>query len=556
MIAPLTLLFSSRATLEDPTTSMTQAADMLLEAWGGAASDAGVRVTPEIALTLDTVWRGINIVSSYVAKLPLDVFQRIGENGKERARKHPAFPLLRRWPNSECTAFVFRQVLQGHALGHGNGYGYIYRIRGGARDAQPREIVILDPARTRPVRRDGRLWYVHTLVSGEERWLPAEDVIHIRGYGYDGLQGYSIFAKARESIGHGLATRKYGNLFFKNSAEARVVLEHPGSLSVKAMENLKASWNAMHQGLENSHKTAVLEQGMKANRISLSPQDAQLVESQKFSVRAIANWFGLPPHKLGDDAKSSYSSIEQENQSLLDDCIDPWLVVWEQECEAKLLTEEEKANDTHFVEFNRKALVRADLNARGAYYAKATGGLPWMVADDVRAAENMNPLPDEVGQQYIVPQNIAGKPADTQRIRPHLEVLLREAVERMVRRIGHQADRAAKQPERFGDWLDAVDRENRSVVMAALRPIAMVMAEIDAVDPRGVLDDLVGLVCAGARDAFTEIYDSTPEREFAAAISARSARLEAELSARCIGAVQGCTRTARTDFGGHDDASA
>src|SRR5262245_52331582 len=195
--------------LENPRISLNDP-----NAWedlGATSSDSGVRVNERTALGYAAWWRGINLVSRDVGKLPLNVYKRDGK-GKVKDIEHPAYRLLRWKPNPYMTSITFKQILMGHVLMRGNGYGYIFR-RG---DGSPEAILPLMPDRTYPVRENGRLWYVTTITlsSGqgaplEQRKLSPEDVLHIKGLGYDGLEGYDVLTYARDSLGLGLAARKF-----------------------------------------------------------------------------------------------------------------------------------------------------------------------------------------------------------------------------------------------------------------------------------------------------------------------------------------------------------
>lgn len=402
MIARLKAAWNALAgrSIENPSTPLSDPDEWAWDALGATKTDAGVRVSRQSAMTYSAVWRAQHLISRDVGKLPLVTYRRKGE-GKVKAAEHPAYELLRYKANGEMTALTVKQTLQGHALMTGNGYAYIAR----AGDARPVELVPLNPDTTYPVRVNGVLFYAVT-VAGEQRKVIARDILHVKGLGFDGLEGYSVIQYARDSIGLGLAIRGYGSKFFKNGAKPGVVLEHPNRLSPEGAKNLLSSWNAANSGLENSHKAVLLEEGMKLNPFSMSAEDAQMIETRQFEIREVANWFGVPPHKLGDTTRTAFSSLEQENQSYLDDALDGWLCGWEAECRDKLLTEKEKREDSHVIEFTREALVRANLEARANYYNKALGGAPWMVVSDVRSRENLNELPDGMGERYFLPLNM------------------------------------------------------------------------------------------------------------------------------------------------------
>jgi HK97 family phage portal protein len=388
--------------IENPSTPLSDPDEWLYDALGAKPSSSGVRVTRESALTYSPVWRGVSLISRDVAKLPLYIYRRSADGeGKELASEHPAYMLLRHKPNRELKAFDFRQTLQAHAILEGNGLAYISR-RG---DGSPEELIPLLPGNSSPVRMGGQLWYV-TKVGSEWHKLYSDDVLHIRGLGFDGTSGYPLWRKAKDSLGAGIAAEEFGARYFRNGASPSVVMEHPGRLDPKAYKRIRDSWNEMHTGLANMHKLAILEEGMKLNAFSSDANKAQLIQYKAFSIRDVANWLGVPPHKLGDTTKTSYASLEQENQSYLDDALDPWLCQWEGESWDKLLTERQKREDSHVIEFLRQALVRTDLATRATYYRQALGGMPWMMIDEVRGMENLNPLPDGLGKKYYVPLNV------------------------------------------------------------------------------------------------------------------------------------------------------
>lgn len=371
------------------------------EALYSEQSDSGLRVTADNALAYSPWWRGVNLISTDLGRLPLVTYKRAGK-GKETDTPHPAYRLLLYEPNQEMADDVFKQTMQGNALSLGNAYAYIFR-KG---NADPTDLIPLDcdPAITYPKRVGGQLWYI-TNVEGEERKLPARDVLHIRGLSREGIVGYCLFRKAQNSIGLGKAAQKYGARYFRNNAAPAIAIEVPGTMKTEAAKEFLARFNQMHQGLDEQHKTALLTQGAKINSYTTNARDSQLLELSKFQFIDVANFLGIPPHKIGDTTGRSYASLEQENQSYLDECLDGWLRRWERECWRKLLREREKENDTHVIEFNRNAILRTDAVARSQYYhTMLLDGV--MNKDDVRSRENMNPLPDGMGQRYYEPANM------------------------------------------------------------------------------------------------------------------------------------------------------
>lgn len=387
----------SQRTLENPSTPLSDPDGWLFEAFGAEDSASGVRVNAEIALKYAPWWRGINLISRDVGKLPLIVYKRVGA-GKEVDRTHFAFPLLRYRANNELlSAFTFKQTLQGHAMSYGNGYAWIRRDGG----AKPLELIVLNPLECWPFRENGRLWYA-VRVGYEMRRVNPTEIFHIKGLSPDGLVGYSVYQKAKESIGEGRAAQEFGSRFFRNAARPSVVIEVPGTMTDEAQRKFRENWERMQTGLNNSHRTAILTNNATLKPISANAKDSDLTALRKFNLVDIANFVGVPVHKVGGEGRTAFASLEQENQAYLDESLDPWLVCWEFEAREKLLTEDQKNNDTHVIEFNRNALVRADITSRfNAYQTGIRAGI--YNVDEVRSKENMNPLPDGKGQNFFAP---------------------------------------------------------------------------------------------------------------------------------------------------------
>lgn len=427
----------------------------------GEPASSGVRVTRETALTHSPWWRGVNLLSADVAKLHLFVY-RSTEGGKTKDTSHPAYRLLRRKANSWQPAFIFKQLLTAHALQTGNGYAWINRLG----DGTPIELIPLNPDCTTPVKEQGRLLYV-TDINGEKRKLQPEDVFHLKGFGFDGLTGYSVFEKAREDLGLGMASRKYGAIFFRNNARPNIAVVVPGRLDDKQKQAIREEWERMGGGIDNAHRLALLQGGADLKTFTINARDSQLLETRQFNIRDIANWIGVPPHKVGDDTRTSYGSLEQENQEYLETGLDPWLCRWEEESWDKLLTEEQKASESHEVAFDVRRLLRANMTARGGYYRLALGGAPWMTRNEVREQEDLDPV--EGGDELLDPlnmggnQDMPGEDTGKQGNQPPGEDEEKDAEAKANAReviwwVGQPAVRAAGRPGAFLDWLDTLPR--------------------------------------------------------------------------------------------------
>ncbi len=247
--------------------------------------------------------------------------------------------------------------------------------------------------------------------SGKPMTLTQEEMFHLRGLSSDGLVGRSVIQDyAFQTIGSAIATQEYGARFYANDASPSGVLTTPNKLEDKIRTNVVKSWHEAHSGA-NAHKTALLEQDLKFQPISITNRDAQLLESRRFQVSDIARIFGVPPHKIGDLDRATFSNIEQQNIEFATDTIRPWCVCWEQRIERDLIVENE--NDDYCAEFNMQGLLRGDTLSRFEAYQIGLQNKIY-TPNEVRALENMNPLPggDET-MTMVNTQQPGGDPAQT-----------------------------------------------------------------------------------------------------------------------------------------------
>ena len=371
---------------------------------GGSSS--GKSVNERSAMQMTAVYACVRILSEAIASLPLHLYKYNKEGGKEKAVDHPLYSLLHDEPNPEMTSFVFRETLMTHLLLWGNAYAQIIRNGKG-------EVVALYPLMPNKMTVDrddkGHLYYKYykgneeapTMENGTVVLLP-EDVLHIPGLGFDGLVGYSPIAMAKNAIGLAIAAEEYGSKFYANGAAPSGVLEHPGT--IKDPARVREAWMSQFGGSANSGKVAVLEEGMKYTPISISPNEAQFLETRKFQIDEIARIFRVPPHMVGDLDKSSFSNIEQQSLEFVKYTLDPWVIRWEQSLSRALFSADEKKN--FFFKFNVEGLLRGDYQSRMQGYATARQN-GWMSANDIRELENLDRISDEEGGNlYLVNGNM------------------------------------------------------------------------------------------------------------------------------------------------------
>lgn len=354
-----------------------------LDAFEGRETSAGIHINETVALGIPAVYACIRVLTEGIASLPLITYERFDNGDKERARGFSLFRLLHDSPNPLMTSFELRELLVGHLCLRGNAYCYIERDNG--------EIVALWPLHPDKVTVEvsGReLIYKHQNDGTEKKYSMA-DILHIRGLSADGITGYSPLTLLRDSFGYAKAVTDYSSSFFANDASPGGILSTPNSLSPQSHANLKESWTTGHQGKGKHHRIAIMDNDLKWQSIGVSPQDSQLIESQKFSVVEIARVFRVPLNLVMDYERSTYSNVTEQNRSFLTHTLQPWLSRIEQAMTKSLLTESEK--EIYFIEHLTQGFLRADTKTRFDSYKVAIDA-GFLTVDEVRQLENMNKI--------------------------------------------------------------------------------------------------------------------------------------------------------------------
>lgn len=525
--------------------------------WGGyfgrgIETASGVAVTNMNSLQTAAVYACSRILSESVASLPLILYRRRRGRGRDRAADHPLYPILHDLANSEMTAYELRETQMGHVTIWGNGYAEIEFNQGG----NVTGLWPLWPDKMKVTRRNGRIIYVYRMPEGSSAlpWveLPFERVLHIRGLGYDGLVGYDPISLARQSIGLARATEEFGARFFGNGAQTGTVYQHPGKISPEAYDRLSKSIEKRHQGLENAHRIAILEEGMEAKQTSIPPENAQFLETRKFQIAEIARWFRVPPHMIADLDRATFSNIEHMSLEFVTYSLTPWLVRWEKAIYRDLLLPRERQQGL-FAEHLLNALVRGDIKTRyEAYNIGRNGG--WLSANDIREMENQNPIEGEGGDIYLVPLNMVpveqvmeplepvsdsdegqrsladndGRGATYEsraknlakgrvRMATSYERVLRDTARRVIKREIADVRRAVRKylgqrsVEEFTQWLQDFYREHKSFWARQMLPVLLAYADQAGIS---VADELGGE--PGTADDIREFID-----EYVTALSGR-----------------------------------
>ena len=378
-------------------------ADLVAAILGGLSSASGVTVTPLKALGVSTVFACVNRVGQSVATIPLKLYRTLPDGGRVEAREHPLYTLLHDSPNPEMTSGDFRRAVQSHLSLRNNGYALI--VRNGMR--QVAELWPLEYADVQVRRATVAPFALEYTVRGTV--YQADSILHLRSMTTNGIVGLDTISTARDAIALAIALQDNAGKFFANGSRPGSILEHPGVLGEEAAKRLRDSFEGLYKGSENAYKVAVLEEGLKYVSNRTDNVDSQFLESKKQQALEVCQLFGIPPHKVGILDNATFSNIEHQNIEYVQDTLLSACSAWEQSLNMKLLTEVERR--TLSFGFVLDGLLRGDIKTRYEAYAIArTWG--WLNADDIRALENMNPLPSGKGQVYLQPLNMveAGTP--------------------------------------------------------------------------------------------------------------------------------------------------
>ncbi|WP_162271959.1 phage portal protein [Gemmata sp. SH-PL17] len=445
----------------------------------------------EAALAYHAWYRAISLIAQKVAAVPKHLYRRTESDageGKERARDHTVYRLVHERANSEQTAFQFWLQMAGHVPSRGNAYAAIWREGGSIK-----ELIPMDPDRTYPCRRNGQLWYVVFPFEseGEGIRLRPEEVLHFKGFGFDGLVGYPVWAKAAQEIGLALGQRKLESSLNKNSGRPAMLLETDQAIDDKVKTRLRDDWERMHVGLDNAGRTAILDRGLKAKAVSLNAEQLGAAGAAQMSLVAIANFTGVPASKLGAGGRN-YASQEQEDTAFVADGLDFYLNVLEDEASAKLLSDPERAQG-YEVKANREALLRPAIKEKFETLRVATAGKPFMTQNEARKQLDLPPSDEGDADKLLIPLNMgqggnrnspndnadpgpgrpegsanARAPKPDPAVRAAAATALKTSAKKLVKRVAFHANRAARDGAKFMAFLDGLRAQHATVFRAEL----------------------------------------------------------------------------------------
>lgn len=379
---------------------------------------SGVTITAESILGNPTVYRAVNLVAGAFAKIPVHIY-RYTDDGREKATALTQYRLLLKQPHELYTAYSFKHCLLSNALVYGNGFAFIERNQFGT----PTQLWLLDPRHTWVNYQAGVLTY-RTQINNQQIEFGPADCLHIKGLSLNGIVGVPLLEVLSNAYGYGLSVQRYATQYFKNNGKPSIIIElAPHIKDSEKVKEFRRLWSEQHNS-GNSSAPAFLTTGNKVVPYSNSNEAGQLIGNLEHDILTVANCIGVPASKLGSKQNTSYSSLESESTAFLTD-IDCWLVQFEQECESKLLTESAKINSTHYVEFERKALIKIDTKTESeTLISEFNNGI--ISFEEMRARINM-PLDKDNEDEWRRPANIVVESLEAQQMEMQQQQMQQQA---------------------------------------------------------------------------------------------------------------------------------
>lgn len=381
---------------------------------GGVQTKSGTQVSEFNAMQLAVVWCCIKILSEDTASLPLPLYRRLPDGGRERATDQPLYRLLHDSPNPEMTAMSFRETYMSHLLAWGNAYAEKEMGRGVLGRNQVVALWPITPDRVTPKRNKGEIRnlpkkaiYYHISMAGTDLPdvdLPREKVLHTPGLSFNGLVGYSPIAAAREAIGLGISLEEFGERYFEKGIHPGIVISHPGKLDAPTRKEMGAAYSEAYGGLGKAHRVLFLSENQTVEKLGIPNNEAQFLETRKFQNFDIGTRiYRLHPHMYGEfDKAATYASVEQFNIDYVIKTLRSWLVRLEQSYNMQLIPPQMQGE--YFFEHLIEGLLRGDSEARSEFYTKLfqVGGI---TPNKIAELENWNPIGPE-GDKRFVPLNM------------------------------------------------------------------------------------------------------------------------------------------------------
>lgn len=361
-----------------------------------STSSGSSLMSDEAAMKVGTVYSCVRIIAEDVGTLPVHVKMRDEDGGRQTLYNHPVAKVLRR-PNPHMSGINFRRAMIASLELHGNAYAI---IRERDKRGYPTRIDFADATQMSVVVGNEDVYYAY----GEGKDLiPSRDVIHFKGYAPDGIEGKSPIQLHRDMIENSINATRFSKNLYKNDLRSTAVFSLEGELSPEAYDRTKAQLQEMYRKASaRADVPLVLEGGTKVNSLTITPEDAQFIATKLQNIDEIAAIFRVPPHKVGDWTRGTYSNNTQANLEYFTDCVRPLLEMIEEELSQKLFLEAEQ--DSHYIKFNFKGLLRTDINSQINNY-RTMYNIGVLSPNEIREMEDLAPY--EGGDRRFVPVNMA-----------------------------------------------------------------------------------------------------------------------------------------------------
>lgn len=372
---------AEKRNLENPTAPVSANDFLQIMGWGDLYASSGVTVNVDTALGVPAVWAAVNFIAGTIAGLPLHVYRKSPDGGREKVNGELSM-ILHDSINEDMSSFEWRKYSIEQVLTGGRSITYIEKNGAG----QIVNLYPLDPTKVRVERLiDGRKIYrVNARVydSSEVIDLPfmlKSNMTDARG----------PISQNKDAIGMAIAASRYGSKAFQSGGIPPAVLQGPfgsGAAANRASEDVAATTLKL---AKEGRPIMALPMGHELKTIGLSPENMQLLELQRFSIEQIARIYSLPPVFLQDLTHGTFSNTEQQDLHFVKHTVKRWVEQFEQEMNLKFFG---RGSD-FYVEFNVDGLLRGDLKSRmEAYATSIQNGI--RTPNEVRSIENMEAKPN------------------------------------------------------------------------------------------------------------------------------------------------------------------
>lgn len=358
------------------------------------ASASGSNISQQTTLNVSAALACVSMLAEDVAKLTQLICRWKDNGAKEIVKDHYLSKLFMK-PNDWQSGFEFREMMQFSLIMRGNAYALKLRDQIG-------RIIKLVPVNSDRVSLweapDGALYYRVTPIGlheaaqfrGQPFLIPAEDMLHIRGFSANGLLGASRISLSREAIGLAIGYERQAANWMSNGSRPSGVLTTDSKLTSDAAKRMSDDWRSINGGLGNNGKVAVLEQGLKFEKISLSAVDLEFIASRKFQLEEIARIFRVPPHKIGILDRSTNNNIVQQSQDYVNDTITGYTTRWSTKIDSAFDLQDEGV----FCDWDYSILTRADMTTRYNNYRTGVMSM-FLKPDEARIDDGKEPLGGE-----------------------------------------------------------------------------------------------------------------------------------------------------------------